>query len=440
MTDEEVKRIVLTSKKTLNPYIASKIYNNDSKYINVINFLKNRYNDSNSIKESLYRFVHNIEIRPKCPTCGKSLPFIGFFRSHCNTRCSSLDKDVQKKLSNTCLEKYGVKNYSQTKEYQEKSKQTCLEKYGVEYSWQSENNKIKSKQTCFKKYGNENYRNVEKNKQTCLKRYGTEFWCQNEDNKKKIRETTKLKYGVEIINQFMNEDLHNKYVNTCMNKYGLPYVNQFSTEELRNNYKKYCLEHYGVDHPFKQIDKLHNTWIVNYGVNHPMKCKYVREKAINTWISNYGVDHPMKYPLICNKAINKRIMNGTWSSSKPEEELYLYIKEKFPDVKRQYNKDKRYPWHCDFYIPKLDYFIEYQGTWLHGKHSFDVNSKEDNSILNIWKEKSKEHPMYSRAIIGWTISDVNKRNKAKENNLNFKEVWNLDEGKEFINNLYESTK
>ena len=38
-------------------------------------------------------------------------------------------------------------------------------------------------------------------------------------------------------------------------------------------------------------------------------------------------------------------------------------------------------------------------------------------------------------IEGWTISDVNKRETAKRNDLNFHEFWNLNNAKEFINNL-----
>ena len=38
-------------------------------------------------------------------------------------------------------------------------------------------------------------------------------------------------------------------------------------------------------------------------------------------------------------------------------------------------------------------------------------------------------------IEGWTIRDVEKRNKAKEENLNFHEFWNLKDAKEFIDNL-----
>ena len=33
----------------------------------------------------------------------------------------------------------------------------------------------------------------------------------------------------------------------------------------------------------------------------------------------------------------------------------------------------------------------------------------------------------------WTIRDVNKRNIAKQNNLNYIEFWNINELKEWLN-------
>lgn len=38
-------------------------------------------------------------------------------------------------------------------------------------------------------------------------------------------------------------------------------------------------------------------------------------------------------------------------------------------------------------------------------------------------------------IEGWTISDVKKRETAKNNKLNFHEFWNLEDAKQFINSL-----
>ena len=52
----------------------------------------------------------------------------------------------------------------------------------------------------------------------------------------------------------------------------------------------------------------------------------------------------------------------------------------------------------------------------------------------------KDTPLEIIHYLNYIISnndweDVEKRNCAKEHNLNFKEVWSLKEGKEFIDNL-----
>ena len=161
-------------------------------------------------------------------------------------------------------------------------------------------------------------------------------------------------------------------------------------------------------------------------------------------LEKYGVISFTKteeYKIIKDKILEKKYntmkKNNTFNTSKPEEELYVYIKSKFPSVIRQYKDKERYPWQCDFYIPELDYFIELNGTWTHGKHPYNPNS-EDKALLEKMQEKALSgHKYYLNAIKTWTIYDVNKRETAKRNNLNFKEVWSLEEGKEFIDDLYE---
>lgn len=222
------------------------------------------------------------------------------------------------------------------------------------------------------------------------------------------------------------------FTNHCSNK-----CTQLDSE-TKIKFKQTCLEKYGVDAPMKSSkikEKSKQVCLEKYGVENISQFFETKEKCKQTCLEKYGSSSPMKNSYIVNKSINKRIQNNTWSTSKPEEKLYLYIKERFPSLKRQYKDKERYPYFCDFYIPELDLFLELNGMWTHGKHPYNMNLEEDNSILNIWKEKSKEYPMYLSAIKTWTINDVNKRNKAKENHLNFKEVWNLDEGKEFINKL-----
>lgn len=388
-----------------NKIIGGKVARLKRKFPNILSYLNKRYHDSFSLKETLIRMKYHIDVHPKCPVCGNFTKFYGFknlmFANHCSNKCTQLDSETKIKFKQTCFKKYGVDAPMKSSKIKEKSKQVCLEKYGVENISQFFETKEKYKQTCLEKYNVDNPFKLEK----------TKINSHSKEAKEKQRKTCLEKYGVE--NSFQSKEVRQKYKENYKRKYGVE--NPFQNEIIKEKIKQTCLEKYGVDRAIKS--------------------DLVKEKCKQTCLEKYGSSSPMKNPYIVNKSINKRIQNNTWSTSKPEEELYLYIKERFPSVKRQYKDKERYPYFCDFYIPELDLFLELNGTWTHGNHPYDMNSKEDNSILNIWKEKSKEHPMYLSAIKTWVVSDVNKRNKAKENHLNFKEVWNLDEGKEFINKL-----
>ena len=70
------------------------------KYQNIQNYILNRYNDSKSERESIYRIHYNIEETPLCPVCGNPLSFRGrknqLFLSHCSNKCKKLDKNITK--------------------------------------------------------------------------------------------------------------------------------------------------------------------------------------------------------------------------------------------------------------------------------------------------------------------------------------------------------
>lgn len=40
-----------------------------------LNYLKNRYNDSDSLNETILRIKYNIDVHPHCKTCGKKIEF-----------------------------------------------------------------------------------------------------------------------------------------------------------------------------------------------------------------------------------------------------------------------------------------------------------------------------------------------------------------------------
>ena len=123
--------------------------------------------------------------------------------------------------------------------------------------------------------------------------------------------------------------------------------------------------------------------------------------------------------------------NKTFTTSKPEDIVYKCLSSRFKGVIRNY-KTELYPFLCDFYIPELNLYIEYQGHWTHGKHPFE-NTREDNKVIRKWKDKNTK--FYKNAIEVWTVRDIKKRNTAKNNNLNWLEFFTLSEFNEWFENL-----
>ena len=384
ITDDIVKEEFKSKRYVYNPNTlrryTSKIegkYNKD-----IYEYLVNRYDDSDSLKETLYRIYNGIEEHPKCPTCGKPLIFKGIFFKFCSNICAQSSDEIKQKIKQTCLEKYGVDNYAKSKESKEKVKQTCLKKYGVEYSWQSNECKQKIKQTCLEKYGvdsplkSKEIRN--KCKLTCLEKYGVDNPAKLEENKEKVKQT-------------------------CLKKYGglAPICNP----DIKNQIKQTCLEKYGVD---------------NYG-------KSLKHKTNMSTIMLSDEMQKHRYSIMSK--------NNTFNTSKEEDEVYEFLSQ-YIDVTRQFNGSSKYPFCCDFYIEDLDMFIECNFHWTHGGHPFDPSSIKDQVKLERWKAKQTKY--YNNAIKTWTKRDVEKRNKAKEENLDYKEFWSLKELKEFFIDYFEN--
>lgn len=437
----------------------------------IYEYLINRYNDSQSLKETVYRINFGYDVRPVCENCGKPIKFLGkpsrMWKTYCSNQCRySLNR--LNKYKQTCLEKYGVEYAQQSNKVKDKAKQTCLEKYGVEHY----TNREKSKQTCLEKYGVESNLNIpevkEKIKKTCLEKYGVEFFTKADIVKEKIKQTCLEKYGVEYILQ--SKEFREKSKQTCLEKYGVEFSSQ--ADVVKEKIKQTCLEKYGVTNgggseqaleKIKQtclkrygltngggskesLEKIKQTCLERYGVDCSFKIDSVQEKIKQTCLKKYGVysyskteeysDYMSK--LMSSKEMQDKInetkrKNHTFNTSKIENKLYKEIKLIFPSVIAQYNKDDRYLWNCDFYIPELDMFIEFQGSWTHGKHPFDYNSKEDQEILKKWKIKNTKY--YNNAIQTWIDRDPKKRETAKKNNLNYVELFNKEDINLFLINL-----
>ena len=273
---------------------------------------------------------------------------------------------------------------------------------------------------------NAHSRVVKLNKHPNIKKY---LLCRYEDSNNVLENLFRIHYSIEERPKCKYCGNPTKFVGRktiiyqeyCCNKCAAKGENR--GKKWYEKQKEYNIQKYGIKNNFDL------PWI---------KKEKMRAKIRKTCLEKYGVTCNLISQESIDKMIETKRKNHTFNTSKPEEDLYEYIKLKFPNIIRQYKDKERYPFACDFYIPELDYFIELNGMWTHGRHPYNEYSTEDIDILKEWKLKAKTSNFYKCAIKTWTISDPKKREIAKINKLNYKEVWDLNEGKTFIDKLYNN--
>ncbi len=382
---------------------------NIERHPEIKSYLLSRYDEFNSYKETISRIFHKIEVIPLCKVCGKKLKFQKFSKPYgiwCGCKCQLRDTDFisyrnnkidwknsvkvcketklkrygdenycnRKKFKETCIERYGVEAPQQNKEIHDKSIDTCLKKYGVDNISKIDSTIDKIKRTKYERYGEENFVNPDKAKITFIERYGVENYMLTEEFDS-IRKS-------EVVNNKRKESTYKKYGDSCYFK-----SDDFKKKRSEHNYRKYGVEFYSQTDEYKE------------------------------------------------KSRNTRIKNSTFNSSSVEEKLKKYLNDNGINFISQYKSDL-YPYNCDFYFPDKDLYLEIQGMWTHGGHPFNDSDCDDIKKLNIWI--SKNNKFYNNAVRVWSITDVEKRNTAMKNGLNFLEIFthDFDEVKLKINEIF----
>ena len=359
--------------------------------LNILHILYNVYDDLSEktpVYEIYYRLKNNLKKRPVCIICGKPVKYTsGHYAKFCSKECqySDLGKKITKDIKiKSNLEKYGVEHTSQLKEVTDKRTKSRADHV----------NEIQQhvRESLYKKYGAYDVMHIphilQKIKNTNLKKFGVEFPLQQ------------LKKE--------NSEIYQKISQTCINKFGVDSL--LKNKEVR--------------------EKIKQTNIQKYGVDNPLKNKEIREKIKQTNIQKYGVDNPLKNKEIWKKSQDNRQIS---SKSKLENNFLNYLKLKYEpdDIITQY-KSTEYPYYCDFYIKSINLYIEIQGHWTHNDHPFDINNLNDQLIMDIWRTKSLSDKYYKNALNTWTIKDVEKRNTAIQNNLNYLEIFGKTDLNKYI--------
>lgn len=218
-------------------------------------------------------------------------------------------------------------------------------------------------------------------------------------------------------------------------KNNVPMHSKSATYKLRDERtKEVCLEKYGVTNPFaveEVKEKIKQSMLEHHGVEYVGQAEISKQKTKKAFLEKYGVDsytktEEFKKNYSANvieykrKEFETKKLNGTCGTSKAEEAYYNLLVEQYGEgnIVRQYS-EKRYPFHCDFYVVPEDLFIELNLSWTHGKHPFDANNPADVAKLNEWKKRAEKSDYYKNAIETWTKRDVTKITTAKANKLNY---------------------
>jgi len=238
---------------------------------------------------------------------------------------------------------------------------------------------------------------------TNLIKYGVTNVYASDYAKQKMKQTKIAKYGDQNYNN------RSKAIQTTLALYGVTNVSQAP----------------------KIKAKIQNTNMSKYGAPMPLLSKKVQEHMCDTKEKRYGNRHYTNR----DKFYETMKKNGFISKA---EKLFEYVLiNSCIEYKSQYHKDFRYPFYCDFYLPKYDIFVEINIYLAHGPHPFNSNNQEDLKFLAEWKQKADNgKTIYYDWINRWTQIDVNKRNIANKNKLKYYELYSIEEIQEFFKNIF----
>lgn len=348
-----------------------------------------------SVKEKCYWILNGLTDFPNCQTCGLKLSSKHFrglgtgYSPFCQFACYA-KTEIFKAIVRNTNKKAIEANPNCLKERAAKGTATKLAKYGAYESWTT----------------------TEKRRRTIAKRIEADpdFYFNREQKTRK----TKIENG-------HSPTWHNveQAVATRFSRNGGKW-NSKKTIAIR---KRNSLLKYGTDDPAKaEIVKRHHADAIRrkYGVKSYTQTLMFKQHMLKISEQRKAKEHATK------------LKNNSFNRSKPEDECYWILKFVCPRLIRQYRSEE-YPFSCDFYDPDSQTYFEFNGTWTHGGHFFNLASEADKAKLAKWKAKGTK--FYANAIRTWTERDVKKKAVAKENRLKYVVFWNISEARSWVLNF-----
>lgn len=446
----------------INRKKVSKAIDNPTRYPNINHWFQNRYSNCGTLDEVFIHLRLGIDEGPRCKTCGKEIRLLRMSdidREYCCVKCQCSTNHTKMKET---TQKYWdeVKNGAENTRSKKRT-ETMNERYGGLSKFSKDRiDIIKSKgiKTIQERYGCESWSDFvrqdwvqEKMLTTAKERHGVNSWSElhslpeiNEKRKASGLKHIQEKFGVEDFHElYMMAWLQEKKIETLKAHGWNSYSEMITDPRIKEKIQNTIKEKYGYDSlgdfiasPQNQ-EKVKKTLKRKYGVDSIsefLKLPETEQKFLKTIKERWHVNSRTEFQLleeIQYKKENTYRRNNSYGKSKDEDRIYTILKDSYPDIIRQY-KEKRYPFNCDYYIPSLDVFIEYQGYPGHGGHQYDPSNESGIELVCILQEKANilrnkrqttELNLYDKYIRAWTIMDPKKRSVAAKNKLNYIEIW-----------------
>lgn len=325
-------------------------------YREFYDWLLPQYVFAESFTEKIYCYIHNINERPVCKTCGNYVKFISVgkgYAKYCSKKCSANGEESREKMKQTLLEKYGVTSNLHIPEVEKRIKENNLKKYGYENPAKSDIVKEKQAKTNIGKYGAkcslQNKDVQEKTKRTMIEKYGTTVPLNNKDLLEKAKRTCLEHYGVEYPTQSL--EIQEKVKQYNREKFGADWV--LCTKEAHEKARQTCLEKYCVEYPTQSEEiqkKIKENNIKKYGVSSYRNL----EKTRQTCLEKYGVEYPCMRP---------EARNFT-NDSKPNKEFAELLDKNKIEYEREFAiGHKSYDFKIGDILVEIDPFATHNSTW-----------------------------------------------------------------------------
>ena len=373
-------------------------------------FLK-RWNETrncSTIGEQFFCIHYNIE--PPFCICGNKLVFNTYVKGYWPT-CGS--KECKSKSQATKLSKFWKNNPNVKKTMVQTQRKTCLERYGTENIMQNAEKLAEIRDRLIKETGYasplENPEVQEKCKHTLLKNHGVDrpfqskeirnkakdSYLKNHDGKLMIEARQKLLDYTNGKNPFQLDSVKEKSKLTNLKKYGVEFASQ--NEEIKQQIQEVgiqtCLEKYGVKSTLQVPEireKIKQSNIRKFGVENfslfglsEENREILLDKSLfETNLLNLGVqglaDKLHVYPNTIYKRHHKHGLNIIQNNSSSfEKEIAFWLENNSIAFNANIRSIIK-PFELDFYLPKFNLAIEFDGLYWHSESAH----KNKNYHLN----------------------------------------------------------